>query len=56
MGILIFIAIIYALSCLDNALNRGDTFTTTCDKCGSRNVSITAYGLKCHNCGAERKN
>jgi hypothetical protein len=32
--------------------DKPDTFTFTCDKCGSHNVTYDGYGFKCHNCGA----
>ena len=50
--IILAIIIIFAIS----GGSKTNTFTVTCDKCGSHDVNITSNGLKCRNCGAECKN
>lgn len=32
--------------------DKPDSFTVTCDKCGSHNVTRTGYGFRCNDCGA----
>ena len=53
MAILIILAILIIMCFNDD---KNNTFTVTCDKCGSHDVTVTPNGLKCNNCGAECKN